>query len=288
MLAAVFDLQSEEIRAAVEAALHEDVGDGDVTTLATVPATSTTKALMRARQHLTLAGIDFAIEAFRTLSSEVIADPLAQDGAQIDAGGVLLEVAGPTRILLSAERVALNFVQRLSGIATMTSRFVKEVAGLKARILDTRKTTPGWRRFEKYAVACGGGTNHRFGLFDMVLIKDNHLAALAGAGPNPIARAVDLARCSHPGLKIEVETDTLAQVRQALEAGADFILLDNMEPHELLDAVRLAEGRCQLEASGGVTLDTVRSIAETGVDFISVGALTHSAPAADIGLDFVA
>jgi nicotinate-nucleotide pyrophosphorylase (carboxylating) len=195
-------------------------------------------------------------------------------------------VSGSARGILTAERVALNFVQRLSGIATLTAQFVEAVKGMETRILDTRKTTPGWRRLEKYAVACGGGTNHRFGLFDMVLIKDNHLAALKLASPNPIAAAVRQARLLYPQLEVEVEADTLDQVEQAVEAGADIVLLDNMTLVQLRLAVQKCRGRLKTEASGGVTLATVRSIAETGVDFISVGALTHSARAVDIGLDF--
>ena len=190
------------------------------------------------------------------------------------------------RAILTAERVALNFLQRLSGVATITRLFVDAVAGTNARILDTRKTTPGWRRFEKYAVACGGGQNHRFGLFDMVLIKDNHLAALREEKPNAIAAAIARSRQAYPNLKVEVEADQLDQVQQAVEAGADIILLDNMSLEDLRGAVKLVQGRSKLEASGGVNLNTVRSIAETGVDFISVGALTHSARAVDIGLDF--
>jgi nicotinate-nucleotide pyrophosphorylase (carboxylating) len=198
-----------------------------------------------------------------------------------------MEIAGPARALLTAERVALNFVQRLSGIATLTAAFVKAVRGTGAQILDTRKTTPGLRLLEKYAVACGGGSNHRLGLHDMVLIKDNHLVALAQEGPRPIVRAVQRARARYPHLKVEVEADTLAQVEEAVEAGADFILLDNMTPRQLRAAVRRVAGRARTEASGGVTLATVRAIARTGVDFISVGALTHSAPAVDVALDFV-
>jgi nicotinate-nucleotide pyrophosphorylase (carboxylating) len=211
---------------------------------------------------------------------------LAEDGQAVDAGAGVLRISGSARALLTAERVALNFVQRLSGVATATARFVAAVAGTRARILDTRKTTPGWRRFEKYAVACGGGTNHRVGLHDLVLIKDNHLAALAGAAPNPVAAAVNRARELWPALRVEVEADTLEQVRLAVEAGADIILLDNMPPARLREAAALVAGRAQLEASGGVTLNTVRAIAETGVDFISVGAVTHSARAVDLGLDF--
>jgi nicotinate-nucleotide pyrophosphorylase (carboxylating) len=209
-----------------------------------------------------------------------------RDGQRAVAGSRLLVVRGPARALLAAERVALNFVQHLSGIATLTARFVEAVRGTRARILDTRKTTPGLRRLEKYAVRCGGGFNHRFGLFDQVLIKDNHLAALKGAAPNPIAVAVQRARARWPRLTVEVEADTLEQVAQAVAAGADMILLDNMSPRQLRAAVQLVAGRARTEASGGVTLRTVRQIAQAGVDFISVGALTHSAPAVDIGLDF--
>jgi nicotinate-nucleotide pyrophosphorylase (carboxylating) len=282
----VLTLTQEEIRNAVRAALHEDVGPGDVTTLACIPPEATAVATMNARESLTLAGIAFAETAFRELSPNVELVRLAEDGQAVDAGAGVLRISGSARALLTAERVALNFVQRLSGVATATARFVAAVAGTRARILDTRKTTPGWRRFEKYAVACGGGTNHRVGLHDLVLIKDNHLAALAGAAPNPVAAAVNRARELWPALRVEVEADTLEQVRLAVEAGADIILLDNMPPARLREAAALVAGRAQLEASGGVTLNTVRAIAETGVDFISVGAVTHSARAVDLGLDF--
>ncbi len=279
-------LTQEEIRNAVRAALHEDVGPGDVTTLACIPPEATAVATMNARESLTLAGIAFAETAFRELSPNVEFVRLAEDGQAVAAGAGVLRISGSARALLTAERVALNFVQRLSGVATATARFVATVAGTRARILDTRKTTPGWRRFEKYAVACGGGTNHRVGLHDLSLIKDNHLAALAGAAPNPVAAAVNRARELWPALRVEVEADTLEQVRLAVEAGADIILLDNMPPARLREAAALVAGRAQLEASGGVTLNTVRAIAETGVDFISVGAVTHSARAVDLGLDF--
>jgi nicotinate-nucleotide pyrophosphorylase (carboxylating) len=280
------NLTAEDVFSAVRAALEEDIGTGDVTTLATVPADACAVALMRARENLVPAGLDLAEAAFRALSPEVKVVRVAQDGHRVAAQMALLRVEGPARALLSAERVALNFVQRLSGVATLTAQFVEAVKGTSARILDTRKTTPGWRRLEKYAAACGGGTNHRIGLFDMVLIKDNHLAALRNAEPNAIAAAILSARAAYPSLKVEVEADTLDQVDQALDAGADFILLDNMNPVQLRLAVQKCKGRTLTEASGGVTLATVRSIAETGVDFISVGALTHSARAMDIGLDF--
>ncbi len=280
------ELSAAEIRRAVRAALAEDLGGGDATTLATVPENLTACAVLRAREPLTVAGLGFAEAAFRGLSSAVSIKRRIRDGQRVKAGQVLLEVAGPARAVLSAERVALNFVQRLSGVATLTAQYVAAVKSTSAQILDTRKTTPGWRNFEKYAVACGGGRNHRFGLYDLVLIKDNHLAALRDAKPNAVAVAVQRARRKFPRLQVEVEADTLAQVRQAVEAGADIILLDNMTPGQLRRAVKLVAGRAQTEASGGVNLKTVRAIARTGVDFISVGALTHSARAVDIGLDF--
>ncbi len=282
----MFTLTEEEIRTAVGAALREDVGPGDVTTLACIPPEATAVATMNAREELTLAGLAFAEAAFLDLSPNLSLERLAQDGETVRPGTAVLRMAGGARALLTAERVALNFVQRLSGVATATARFVAAVAGTPARILDTRKTTPGWRRFEKYAVACGGGTNHRFGLHDLVLIKDNHLAALAGELPNPVAAAVSRARTLWPKLRVEVEADTLDQVRLAADAGADIILLDNMSPHQLRAAVNLVAGRAQTEASGGVNLETVRAIADSGVDFISVGAITHSARAVDLGLDF--
>jgi nicotinate-nucleotide pyrophosphorylase (carboxylating) len=302
------ELSAAEIREAVKLALAEDIGSGDATTLATVPETVMAKALMRAREPLVVAGLAFAEAAFSELSSTppkstndkkpgtrfvrrseistLKIERLVQDGQRVREDETLMKISSPACALLSAERVALNFVQRLSGIATLTAQFVEAIKGTAAQILDTRKTTPGWRRFEKYAVTCGGGHNHRLGLFDMVLIKDNHLAALHGEKPNAIAAAVRRAREKFPKLKIEVETDTLEQVEQAAGAGADIILLDNMNPIQLRLAVQKVKGRMKTEASGGVNLANVRAIAGTGVDFISVGALTHSARAVDIGLDF--
>ncbi len=279
-------LTAAEIIRAVRAALAEDLGSGDATTLATVPPGAKSVALMRARESMVVAGIQFAETAFRQLSAKIKIQKLARDGQKISAGKTLLKISGSSRAILSAERVALNFVQRLSGVATATALFTNEIKGLNARILDTRKTTPGWRRFEKYAVACGGGKNHRLGLFDLILIKDNHLVALQNAKPNAIVAAVVRARKKFPKLKVEVEADTLAQVAQAAEAGADTILLDNMTTAQLRAAVKIIHGRAEAEASGGVNLKTVRAIAATGVDFISVGAITHSARAVDIGLDF--
>lgn len=284
--AVVKPLTTAEICRVVRAALEEDIGSGDVTTLAVVPRNATAKAVMRAREPLVVAGLAFAETTFRQLSPVVRIKQFARDGRRVKAGKVLLEISGPARAILSGERVALNFVQRLSGIASLTAQFVDAVKGTRAKILDTRKTTPGWRRFEKYAVTCGGGRNHRFGLSDMVLIKDNHLAALRNVKPDAIVAAVSRAREKFPKLKVEVEADTLAQVKQAVAAGVDFILLDNMTPAQLRQAVKLVATRAQLEASGGVNLQNVRAIAKTGVDYISVGAQTHSAPAVDISLDF--
>jgi nicotinate-nucleotide pyrophosphorylase (carboxylating) len=304
------ELSAAEIRQTVQLALAEDIGSGDATTLATVPETATAKALVRAREPLVVAGLAFAEAAFREVfqfinrrgercesqklgtrvtrpsEREIKVERLAKDGQHAGEDETLLKISGPARALLSAERVALNFVQRLSGIATFTAQFVEAVKGTHAQILDTRKTTPGWRRFEKYAVTCGGGHNHRLGLFDMILIKDNHLAALRGEKPNAIAAAVRHACEKFPKLKIEVEADTLEQVEQAAAAGADIILLDNMNPIQLRLAVQTVKGRAKTEASGGVNLANVRAMAGAGVDFISVGALTHSARAVDIGLDF--
>jgi nicotinate-nucleotide pyrophosphorylase (carboxylating) len=275
-----------EIRRVVEEALAEDVGDGDATTLALVPKNATASAVIRAREPLVVAGLALAEAAFRQQSSTVQLELPVRDGQRLKVGDGLLKISGSARAILTAERVALNFVQRLSGIATLTAQFVEAIQGTSAQILDTRKTTPGWRQLEKYAVTCGGGRNHRMGLHDMVLIKDNHLVALRDAKPNAITAAVQRARAKFPKLKVEVEADTLDQVDQAVEAGADWVLLDNMNPVQLRLAVQKCKGRAQTEASGGVNLANVRAIADTGVDFISIGALTHSARAVDMGLDF--
>ena len=266
----------------VKAALAEDIGGGDATTLALVPEDAVATVAMVAREPLVMAGADLALAAFQQVDERVEFGIEIFDGQLAALGQTLLRVQGPTQALLTAERTALNFVQRLAGVATLTARFVEQVAGTGAQIFDTRKTTPGWRALEKYAVACGGGTNHRVGLYDQVMIKDNHLAALDG----DIAAAVALAREASPGLKIEVEADTVEQAKAAAESGADIILLDNMSCDELRDTISQIDGRARTEASGGVTLETVREIAGTGVDFISVGALTHSAPSVDIALDF--
>lgn len=286
-LAAMSLLSPNLVLQHVRAALAEDVRDGDVTTLSTVPASAVSRAVMAAREELVVCGLPLAEAAFREIAPAVQIRILLPDGARARAGDRLLEIEGPSRALLTAERVALNFTQRLSGVASLAAQYVAAVAGTGAAILDTRKTTPGWRELEKYAVRCGGARNHRFGLWDMVLIKDNHLAALRDAHPNAIAAAIQRARAGYPALQVEVEADTLEQVAQAADAGADIILLDNMSPEELRRAVALVGGRSRTEASGGVNLNTVRGIAETGVNFISVGAMTHSARAMDIGLDFL-
>jgi nicotinate-nucleotide pyrophosphorylase (carboxylating) len=277
---------AEMIHRWVELALAEDIGTGDATTLATVPAQAAACATMVAREPLVISGLALAEAVFRQLSAAVQVQSCAADGQSLARGRPLLRLTGPAQSILTGERVALNFVQRLSGIATLTAQYVAEVRHTEAQILDTRKTTPGWRPLEKYAVCCGGGRNHRYGLFDQILIKDNHLAALRGARPNAIAAAVSRARLQYPQLKVEVEADTLEQVAQAVDAGVDLILLDNMTVEQLRAAVALVNRRSRTEASGGVNLSNARAIAETGVDFISVGALTHSARAVDIALDF--
>jgi nicotinate-nucleotide pyrophosphorylase (carboxylating) len=230
-----------------------------------------------------VAGIPLAVEAFCQLDPKVTIRIDAEDGTRVERGTSVLFLSGHARALLSAERVALNFMQRLSGIASLTRRFVDAVQGTGARILDTRKTLPGWRALEKYAVRAGGGVNHRFDLGAAVLIKDNHLAAVDGDIGIAVRRSRDLAP---PGTKIEVECDRIEQVRAALDAGADIIMLDNMPPALMRECVEMVGGRAILEASGGINLDTVRAVAETGVNWISVGALTHSAPALDLALDF--
>lgn len=268
---------------AVGEAIAEDLGlVGDITTNATIPASTTARAWLRARRAGSVSGVDVARATFHAIDPTVVFDLRICDGRRVEPGGVIAEVTGNARAILTAERVALNFMGRMSGIATLTRRYVDTIAGTRAAIVDTRKTTPGLRAFEKYAVRCGGGRNHRIGLFDAVLIKDNHIAAAGG-----IERAIAAAR-AHAGhmVKIEVEVDTLPQLETVMKHDVDAVLLDNMPPATLAEAVALVAGRALTEASGGVGLDTVRAIAETGVDLISVGALTHSAPVLDLGLDF--
>jgi nicotinate-nucleotide pyrophosphorylase (carboxylating) len=265
----------------LEAWLAEDVGSGDVTTEATVPDGGRVSARLLVKAPGVVCGLDVAEAVFRLLDPGLeVERPLADGDAVSAAPAVALELVGDARALLTGERLALNLVGRLSGIATLTRRYVDAVAGTGAQVLDTRKTTPGLRVLEKHAVACGGGRNHRLGLYDAVLIKDNHLAVCGS-----VAAAVARARAHAPELEVEVEADTLAQVEQALAARADAILLDNMSPAEMREAVRLVAGRARTEASGGITLETIRDVAERGVDTISIGALTHSAPALDVSLE---
>ncbi len=274
---------SRTIGEIVKRALSEDVGPGDVTTKATIPSSSKSEAVILCKQDGVLAGSDVAVEVFHQVNSEIVVKFEADDGDKIKAGRVIAYLSGPTRGILTAERTALNFLQRLSGIATLATRFVEAVKGTKAVITDTRKTTPGLRILEKYAVRMGGGVNHRMGLYDMILIKDNHEAACGS-----ITSAVEATVRSNPGLKVEVECKSLEDVSEALGvAGVDRIMLDNMTLAQMRRAVKMASGRVELEASGGVNLRSVKSIAETGVDFISIGALTHSAPALDISLDIM-
>ena len=265
----------------IRAALEEDLGRGDVTTRLTVPVGLQATATVLAKQDGVLAGLPLIARVFAVMGArEVRVDERARDGDAFTTGTVLATVEGPAEDLLVGERLSLNLLQQLSGVATMTRRFVDAVAGTKARVIDTRKTTPGLRALEKYAVRMGGGLNHRAGLDDGILIKDNHITAAGG-----VAAALAAARAGAPhGLRIEIECATIAQVDEALANGADALLLDNMTPAQLTEAVRHVAGHALTEASGGVTLDTVRAVAETGVDLISVGALTHSAPAVDISM----
>ncbi len=272
-------------RRLVKRALDEDIGSGDATSLALVPASAMAHAAIVARERLTVAGLTLAEMCFSEVDNTVKLKRMAEDGEPLESGSIILQLDGPAQSILSGERTALNFLQRLSGIATITAHYKEAIEGTGAQLMDTRKTTPGWRALEKHAVACGGGKNHRMGLYDMVLIKDNHLAALHDEA-NPVATAVTRTREACPGLIIEVEADTLEQAEQAATARADIILLDNMTPEKLREAVQLVDGRSKLEASGSITLTNIRAVAETGVDFISIGALTHSSTAADIALDF--
>lgn len=276
-------LSPELIQNLVRAALAEDVGGGDVTTEFTVPANLRGKAYILAKEPCVVAGLPLADAVFRELGARLTT--LVLEGELADTNQRLAEITGPTRAILTGERTALNFLQRLSGIATLTRQFVDAIAGAKAAILDTRKTTPTLRALEKYAVAIGGATNHRMGLFDAAMIKDNHRAILDARGPATLAEAVAAIRRAQPRLPVIIEADTLGDVERAVAAGANHILLDNMTLDELREAVVFVAGRAKLEASGGVRLSTVREIAETGVDYISVGALTHSARAVDLSLE---
>jgi len=268
---------------AVQRALDEDLGRaGDITSIATIPETTMAHAILVARQAGVIAGLPLAVATFQKLSADINIQAHARDGATVAAGMHVLTISGPARAVLAGERTALNFVGRLSGVATLTSEYVRHTAGTKLRICCTRKTTPGLRALEKYAVRCGGGFNHRFGLDDAILIKDNHIAVAGGIKP-----VLERAR-AHIGhlVKVEIEVDTLSQLREVLDTGlADVVLLDNMDIATLTEAVKLTKGRVVLEASGGVTRSSIAAIAATGVDYASSGALTHSAPNFDVALD---
>lgn len=271
-----------QVRHLIQAAIEEDIGRGDVTTEATIAEHAISRARLITKQEIVLAGMDVFAEVYATVDDTVHIKPAHKEGDLLSAGAVIAVLEGRARSLLAGERVALNFLQRLSGIATVTRQYVEAVRGYGVDIIDTRKTTPGWRLLEKYAVRVGGGKNHRHDLGDGVLIKDNHIVAAGGIKP-----AVDMARRhSHHLLKIEVEVETLEQVEEALQAGAEVIMLDNMSPAMLAEGVKIIDKRAIVEASGGVSLETVTAVARTGVDLISVGKLTHSAPAADIHVEF--
>lgn len=279
-------LDPRAVHRAVLAALEEDLpGDGvDVTSVATIPADARADAVVRAREEGVVAGLGVAALVFHTVLGDAVSiTERLPDGSAVRPGDVALRVTGPTRGLLTAERTALNFASHLSGVATATARWVAALEGTGARVLDTRKTLPGWRALQKYAVRCGGGVNHRFSLSDMAMVKDNHVEAAGGVVP--AWRAV---RERFPEVPVEVEVDRLEQLEQLLAVGAEHILLDNMDAATMAEAVRRTAGRATLEASGGLTLERARKVAETGVDFISVGALTHSVRVFDLGLDLVA
>jgi nicotinate-nucleotide pyrophosphorylase (carboxylating) len=270
----------------VRVALAEDIGSGDATTLSTVPEGLMAKAVLIAKENCVCAGLPVASKVFYELDPNVRFKALVKEGEICPKGTVLAEITGKAQSLLTAERTALNYLQRVSGIATVTHRYVEETKGSKTQILDTRKTTPGLRMLEKYGVAMGGGTNHRIGLYDRVMIKDNHRELASMGGPGGIARCVASCRKKYDDLEIEVEADTLEEATEAAEAGADYILLDNMSNEEVKEAIKIIASRSLVEVSGGITIDRIASLsAIEGVDFISVGALTHSVKSTDISLD---
>lgn len=275
--------QHPMLKRIIHFALREDLGPGDVTSDAMIDQDVSGKATLFTREELVLAGLPLFKQVFLEISSEIEFEEYFEEGALVPEGKRVCLFTGPLSPILKGERTALNFLQRMSGIATLTRQYVEKVRASKVRILDTRKTAPGLRWLDKYAVRIGGGFNHRFGLFDGILIKDNHIVAVGS-----ITRAVELARKRAPHtLRVEVEVEDLAGVREALTAGADAILLDNMAPEEIIKAAHLVDGRLMLEASGGISLDNIEEIAKTGVDFVSVGALTHSARAADFSLEII-
>jgi nicotinate-nucleotide pyrophosphorylase (carboxylating) len=274
-------LNLEDIKSVIDYALKEDVGDGDITTNSVIPLELQAKATMVAKSSGVIAGLAVAEYVFRTLNPDIVWNTFVADGDHVVKGEIILEITGSFRALLTGERLALNFLQRMSGIATMTANYVNELTGYTTKILDTRKTVPGLRILDKYAVAMGGGTNHRIGLFDMVLIKDNHIKIAGG-----ITNAVTQIKKNLPdGIKIEVETTTIAEVKEALTVGVDIIMLDNMTNKTMTECVELIGGRAKVEASGNMTMERLKEVAATGVDFISIGALTHSVTAFDISMN---
>jgi len=275
--------ENTQIDKIIEQALLEDIGTGDITTESIIPSNLKAKGIIKSSEEGVVAGLDIACLVFQKLDPEVIFQEKVKDGTKVVQGKILAEITGPARIILKGERVALNFLQRMSGIATITSKFCQEVKDSPVRIFDTRKTTPGLRILEKYAVRLGGGYNHRFGLYDAVLIKDNHIAVAGGieSAVNSIRKQI-----SHI-VKVEVEVENLSQLQEALEMKVDIIMLDNMDLDTMKEAVKMVKGKALIEASGGITLGKVRKIAQTGVDLISVGALTHSVKSLDIGMEIV-
>jgi nicotinate-nucleotide pyrophosphorylase (carboxylating) len=283
----IFD--RKEVRESIGLALAEDLGDigVDVTSESLVPPEAQAEAHLVAREACTIAGVAVAKEVFLQVNPSLEIEECVADGSAVEKGTVVLVIRGSAKSILTAERTALNFIQRMCGVATITAAYVKAAGNPDVDILCTRKTTPLLRPFEKYSVRCGGGVNHRYGLFDAVLIKDNHLASWERTHGIGVGEAVAVARAKYPDLKIEVEVDTIEQLMESLETGPDWVLLDNMPPPVLRECVALCKGICKTEASGGINLNTVRAVAQTGVDAISVGALTHSTPSIDLALDFV-
>ena len=279
------ELDWTQINSLIDMSLEEDIKTGDATSISVIPEDVITEARFVTREKCVCAGLEVAKTVFLKIDNTVKWTSLVKDGDILEPGAVLASAKGSARSLLTAERTALNFLQRLCGIATTTLRYVEAVGDSSTKVLDTRKTTPGWRSLEKYAVAAGGGTNHRVGLYDRVMVKDNHRALAGLEGEGGIARSVKRARETFPALEVEIEADSLNEVKEAAEAGADYILLDNMTNEQMKEAIIINKCRSKLEASGGITIERIPSIAKIGVDFISVGALTHSVKAIDISLE---
>ncbi|MFA6294368.1 MAG: carboxylating nicotinate-nucleotide diphosphorylase [Victivallales bacterium] len=278
-------LDWKRIGVLINLALEEDIGSGDATSVSVIPKNLTARAVLICREDCVCAGLPVAEAVFKAINKNIRLSPKVREGQRCRKNTVMAVVAGNARSLLTAERTVLNFFQRLCGVATISAKFADAAKGTETKILDTRKTTPGWRNLEKYAVAVGGASNHRIGLYDRIMVKDNHRELAGLEGPGGIRRSVEKARTAYPELEVEVEADSLEEVREAAEAGADYILLDNMNNRTMAKAVRINAGRARLEASGGITVERIPSIAGLGVDYISAGALTHSAKSIDISMD---